>query len=167
ERNDAGAAEQQDQREADDEGRRDDRQDGEEPQPLLEAEAGSGRDQRENEAEDGRAQGGDDREEEGAPGNAATPGVDDAVEAPDRRVDNVPQEAVRLERAVEVLERADEHADQRIEYENRDQQHQQADGADDEGVALERTALGHAEREDQREDDGQGDGAGAHRGLAR
>ena len=146
-----GAAEEQDKREADDEGRRDDRQDRQEPQTLLEGKARAGGDQREGKAEQCRAEGRHDREEKRSPGDAAAAATDDAVEAPDRWILNIADEAAGVERTIEVLERADKHAADRVEDEYADEKDQQGNRRDDEGVAAHDAALGKAKRKQQHE----------------
>ncbi|MEY9833209.1 hypothetical protein ABIA25_005087 [Sinorhizobium fredii] len=147
----AGAAEQQRQSQADNEGRRDDRQHRQQPKALLETEAGTGRDQREGKPQQGRAARGHHRKPEGAPGNAAAAGADQAIKAPNRRVDDVAAEALWIEGSVEILKGADHHAADRIEDENGDEEDEDRDCADDEGVALQSAALGKAEGEDEDE----------------
>ena len=92
----AGAAEQQDQRQADDERRRDDRQHAHHAQHALEAERGARGDQREGEAEQRGAGADDDGEEHRVPGHAAAQAGVQAVDAPDRAVEEARDETGRL-----------------------------------------------------------------------
>ena len=159
------AAEQQRQRQADDEGRRDDRQDGEEPQALLESESRPGCHESEGKTEKGRAGRGHDRKKEGSPRDTAASFADHAVQAPDGGINDVAEKAVWIEGTVEVLEGSDKHAGDRIEDKDGHQEDQQRNGADDEGVALHHSALCAAKREDEDEDDRDCDRAGTHGGL--
>lgn len=129
-------------------------------------EACTGRDQCEGKAEDGRAAGRHHRQPESSPGNPATPAADDAVETPDRWIDDVASEAVRIEGAVEILEGADQHAPDRIEDEDGDEKDKERDGRDDERVALHHAAFGEPEGEKEDEDERREHSSRSHGGLA-
>ena len=132
----AGAAEQQDQREADDEGWRDDRQNGQHPEQRLHPHARAQCHQREGEPEQ-RGQHADQRRlRHGVPCHAAASPAGDAVEAPDRRAEQFLREQHGREAAIVVADRGGQDAEHRIEHEQRDQSHHQQDRADHEHVAL-------------------------------
>ena len=117
----ARAPEQQDDREADHEGRGDDRQDRQHAQEPLRPEAGTGDDQRKGQAEQRRAGPGQHREQQRIPGDAAPRTGREAAEAPDPRIHELGEEQGGCESPLVVLERAEEHAERRVEDEGPDQ----------------------------------------------
>ena len=136
---------------ADDEGRGDDRQDGQQAERFLEGKGGARGDQSKGEAQCRGPGGGADRQEEGAPRDAAI-AARQAGQRPDLRVDDVARHALGREGAVEILKRASEHRQERVEDEGRDQRDQKGDGPKDEGVALQRPAFCLPEGDQQGED---------------
>ena len=162
----ARAAEQQDQGQADHEGRRDDRQHRQDPQGPLQAKAGARGDQGEGQAEQGRAQAGQHRQQQRVPGDPALHGLAQAAQAPDLAVEELAEEDGGGVGAVLVLQRAGHDVEDREEDEGPDQGDDQADGTDHEDVALDQAARRQAlgEEEEQRAADQQR--AVAHAELA-
>ena len=91
----------------------------------------------------------------------------DAVEAPDRRAEQLLGEQRGREAAIVVAHRGGQDAQHRVEHEQRDQSDDQQDGADDEHVALAhaepRQAVGQQHEAGERVERG----APAHRRLHR
>ncbi len=106
----ARAAEQQDDREPDDEGRGDDRQHGQHPQQALGAKAGPRDHEREGEAQRGRPGAGQHGQQQRVPGDPAAPAAGEAAEAPDPGVQELGEEQARRQRTVIVVQRAAQHA---------------------------------------------------------
>ncbi|MNS64726.1 hypothetical protein D3C72_978640 [compost metagenome] len=163
---DAGATEKQRQSKADDERRRDDRQNRQKPQALLEGKARAGGDQCKAKAEHSRTEGRHQGQEQRAPRDTATLFTHYATEAPDAGILDIADEAIGVEGAVEILNGRNQHAADRIEDKNRDEENQNGNGADDEGVALHDAAFGKAEGKKKHEDERHDDGAGTHGRLA-
>ena len=86
---DAGAAEQQDQRQADDEGRRDDRQDRQAAQQPFHRQLGAQRNQRQGQAERRAEEADEDCDRHRVPRHAAGPFAIEAAQAPDRLALNI------------------------------------------------------------------------------
>ena len=131
----AGAAEQQDQRKADHEGRRDDRQHAQDAQEPLVPEARAGRDEREGKAERRRPDADEKAEKERVPGDPAAQLRGQAVEAPDRPVAELGDELAEREIALVVLDRADQDRRDGKEDEDRNECDDDADRRHDEGIA--------------------------------
>ena len=163
----AGAAEEQDQRQADDERRGDDRQHRQDPQRALVAEIRPRRDEREGEAEHGRPDADQHGEEERVPGDPAAQAAAEAVEPPDRALDELGEERRRGEAAGIVLEGAGEDRRHREEHEDRDQRDDEGDRGDDEDIAAAPGPRREAVAEQHQEGEPDERRAEAHAALAR
>src|SRR5450631_4142905 len=95
----AGAAEQQNQREADDEWRRDDWQNRHRAEQFLEAEIRARDHERECKSKCGRAGAADQREQQSVPGDAATRTTGEAAEPPHLLLRETPEERHDRQRA--------------------------------------------------------------------
>ena len=96
---------------------------------------GAGRDQREGKAERGRADADQHGEEQRVPGDAAAQVRGDAIEPPDRAVEEFRDKFAERERAVIVLQRARQDGGDRKEHEHDRERDDAADRADHEGIA--------------------------------
>ena len=152
-------AEEQDDGKADDEGRRDDRQHAHHAQHAFVAERGARRDQREREPQQRRAGADHDRQQHGVPSHAAAQAGVQAIQAPDRPVEEAGDEV--------AFERAREHDEDRQEHERRDARDHQSDRADHEGVAAAETARREPLTEQHQKADGGKQRAIAHSRLRR
>ncbi len=135
-RDHAGAAEQQDQRQSDDERRRDDRQDRQRAQQPFHPHAGAQRDQREGQAEQRGQHADEAASATRVPRHAAAARAGDAAQAPDRWAEQLGREHAGGEAAVVVAHRGGQDAEHRVEHEQRDQADDQQQRSGDEHVAF-------------------------------
>ena len=164
-RHQAGAPEQQDQREADDERRGDDRQHRERPQERLERQLRAQCDQREGKPEQRRQHAHQHGLGERVPRDPAGPATGHAVEAPDRGARDLLGEEGRHEMSVIVAHRGGEHAEHGIEHEDEHAAGDEQDRAHHECVALAGTAPRQADRAGTEQAAGERNRAPAKRGL--
>src|SRR4029077_2913904 len=140
----AGATEQQDDGEADDKRRCDNREHSQGAQRGFEPKTRARDDQRASKAQRRRARRDDERKKKAVPRDTAAQSARYAIEAPDRAIKEQREEVHWSKTAGIVLERAREHLGDREEHEEPDHREDQAERRSGEGVPAGDAARGEA-----------------------